>query len=100
MKVLFVCNLGMTRSRTAADMFKDRFETRFRGVQLNNPVKDEDLVWADRILVMEDDQKNFILQKNPLVKKKISVLDIPDVYYYNQPELVSILKTRVEKMLK
>jgi predicted protein tyrosine phosphatase len=95
MKVLFVCNQGENRSKTAALIFKDRFETRAKGLY-NNLLKEEDLEWANLIVVMEDHQRKTISERFPksYLKKKIISLDIPDVYYYNQDSLIHVLNDK------
>ena len=55
--------------------------------------------WADRIMVMENMHKKLILKvmgDSPEILRKIEVLDIPDVYDRNSPELIELLKKRFE----
>jgi len=49
---------------------------------------------------MEDEQRSEIAKRFPDVymQKHILSLGIPDIYYYKQPELVSILKSKVNKL--
>jgi predicted protein tyrosine phosphatase len=96
MKILFICNLGRNRSRTAAELFKNFFETKARGIY-SNDVTENDIAWADTVVVMEPAQRKFIGDKFPALylQKKIICLDIPDTYYYNQPELVKILEQKI-----
>ena len=49
---------------------------------------------------MEDAQRTEIARRFPklYMKKKIISLDIPDVYNYNNPKLVSILKSRINEL--
>jgi predicted protein tyrosine phosphatase len=100
MKVLFICNQNKHRSKTAEEMFKGVFETRSKGI-FNNPFTKKDLEWADLIVVMEDFQRKTIADKYPdlYLKKKIVSLDIPDVYSYAQPELKSLLKTKMKTLV-
>lgn len=97
MKLLFVCNLGQNRSRTAAEIFSDDHETRYRGIYSNLVTKD-DLEWADVVYVMEEHQRKEIGNKYPkeYMKKRIMCLDISDVYNYNNPELIRILKSKIK----
>lgn len=100
MKVLFICNLGANRSRTAAFLFKDRFETRYKGLY-SNLMKEEDMEWADTVVVMEDFQRGEIGKRFPeqYMKKKIISFDIPDVYSYMQEELVKILEDKANSSI-
>ena len=53
--------------------------------------------WADMIIVMEDHQRTEISKRFPrqYIKKQILNLDIPDIYKYNQPELIEVLKENI-----
>ena len=97
MKVLFVCNQNKHRSKTAELLFKDRFETKSAGLYNENPLKEKELEWADIVLVMEDAQRTEISKRFPklYLKKKILSLDIPDMYYYNQESLKTILNDKI-----
>ena len=100
MKILFICTLGIQRSRTAADLFKDKHETRYKGVFGEYPPKEEDIEWADTVIVMEKRHEIELRKKFPKLKFKIINLDIQDMYYYNDPELRGILKIKIEDALK
>ncbi len=102
MNVLFVCNQGQNRSRTAAEFFKDRFNTKSVGIYSTNPVTEKQLEWADTIIVMEDHQRTEIGKRFPkqYLKKRILSLGISDVYYYNQPELIELLKTKIDTLFE
>ena len=60
------------------------------------------LEWADIIFVMEKRQRNIIQKKfKDIYKSKpIICLYITDDYEYLDPELVSVLKKKVESYLK
>ena len=100
MKILFICTLGIQRSRTAADLFKDKYETKYKGVFGSDPPKKEDIEWADAIIVMEKEHEIELKKQFSTLTKKIICLDIPDMYYYNDPELREILKRKVNDALK
>ncbi|MFH0869754.1 MAG: phosphotyrosine protein phosphatase [archaeon] len=101
MKILFVCNQNLNRSRTAEGLFRERFETRSAGLYNGRPVTEKELSWADTIIVMTDYQRREISKRFPKVylQKRILSLDIPDIYHYNQPELVVLLKEKVSMLL-
>lgn len=94
MKALFICNQNQHRSKTAEELFKNRFETRSAGLYNEHPVKQEDLEWADIIIVMEDFQRTELSKRFPelYLKKQIISLDIPDMYQYDQKELKDLLE--------
>ena len=101
MNILFVCNQNRNRSKTAAEIFKDKFNTKSAGLYADKPLSEDELSWADLVFVMEDFQRTEISKRFPesYLKKQIISLDIPDIYHYNQPELVEALKTKVNVLI-
>lgn len=101
MKVLFICNQNRNRSKTAKELFSGRFETKSAGLYNAKPVTRRQLSWADTVIVMEEMQRTEIAKRFPqlYMQKQIISLNIPDRYYYKQPELIEILKTKVTRLL-
>src|SRR3989344_3595946 len=102
MKVLFICNQNKHRSKTAEELFKHEFETKSAGLYNLRPVNVDQLLWADVIMVMEGAQRAEIARRFPetYFKKRIVSLEIPDVYSYQQSELVKLLKSQVRKAMR
>lgn len=100
MRILFICNQNLNRSKTAEDIFKDRFETKSAGLYNDNPVSEEQLSWADIVIVMEDIQRKELSERFPklYLKKQILSLNIPDTFFYGQPELITVLKSKVSEL--
>jgi len=100
MKVLFICNQNLNRSKTAENLFKDRFETKSAGLYNETPVTEKQLEWADNIVVMEDSQRSEIAKRFPkqYMQKRIVSIDIPDIFQFNQPKLITTLKSKVEAL--
>jgi len=100
MKVLFVCNQNLNRSKTAEEIFKGRFETKSAGLYNEKPVTTKNLSWADLIIVMENTQREEIAKRFPkqYMQKRILSLNIPDIYHYNEPELIEMLKLRMSEL--
>lgn len=100
MNILFICNQGQNRSRTAEFLFKDKYETKSAGL-FNNLLTEKQLEWADIVFVMEDFQRGEIGKRFPeeYMKKRIINLDVSDVYYFNQPELISLLKSKIDQAI-
>ena len=98
MKVLFVCNQGKHRSRTAEDLFKGRFETKSAGLFNEKPLTEKQLSWADLVVVMEDFQRGEIAKRFPVqyLEKRIISLNIPDCYQHNDKNLIEILKDKMK----
>jgi len=100
-KILFVCNQNKNRSKTAEKIFRNTFNTKSAGLYNDKPVTKSQLSWADIIIVMEDSQRKEIARRFPVqyIKKRLLSLDIPDIYGYNQPELITLLKQKVNSLL-
>lgn len=100
MKVLFICNQNLNRSKTAEEVFKDSFETKSAGLYNEKPVTAKHLSWADVVIVMEDIQREEIAKRFPkhYLQKRILSLNIPDIYNYNEPELIELLKRRMSEL--
>ncbi|MBS1508689.1 MAG: protein tyrosine phosphatase [Bacteroidetes bacterium] len=102
LKLLFVCTVNRMRSATAHRVYEgdSRFEVKSAGTDhsANTVLTEEILTWADRIVVMEKYHRNHIRKHFPDIykTKRIVCLYIPDEYDYMQPELIEILKVKVE----
>lgn len=103
-RLLFVCTVNRMRSATAHQIYTDdsRFEIKSAGTdsEANTVLSQELLDWADSIVVMEKHHRSKIRKLYPDIydSKKIVCLYIPDDYEYMQPELINILKYRVENV--
>jgi predicted protein tyrosine phosphatase len=77
-------------------------EVKSAGVSLGAtvPVTRDLIDWADKIFVMEHKHEKAILKIDPSAWRKIEVLNIPDRFYRNQPELKALLKKRMQQYLK
>lgn len=100
MKVLFICNQNENRSRTAEEIFKKEFETKSAGLYNERPLDEKQLSWADLVVVMEESQRSEIAKRFPkqYMQKRIVSLDIPDIYNYNNPKLVKILRYKINEL--
>lgn len=103
--ILVICGKNKRRSRTAEFIFKndDRFNIRSAGLspKSDRRVTENDVIWADVTLVMENEHRTRLkeLHKTKAVKK-IEVLYIPDEYEFMDDELVEILTTKVNQIVK
>src|SRR3989338_1914921 len=99
MKIRFICN--QNRSKTAEELFRDRFETKSAGLYNERPVTEKQLQWADAVVVMEKKQLHELSKRFPrmYMRKRILSLDIPDAYHYNQPELIELLEGKITENL-
>ncbi len=106
MNLLFVCSENRLRSPTAEVVFSECVGVQAISAGTNSdaetPVSGDLVEWADVILVMEKSHRKKISKKfKALLKdKKLVCLDIPDNYECMQPELVTLLKTKVPRYVR
>lgn len=99
--ILFVCGKNKWRSPTAERIYKNdnRIEVRSAGMsgKSKHPISNNDIEWADLILVMESGYKSRILGLfRNLSLPKIENLDIPDEYEYMDEELIGLIEKKAE----
>jgi predicted protein tyrosine phosphatase len=102
--ILVICGRNKRRSRTAEHIFKndDRFSIRSAGLspQSNRKISENDLNWADLVLVMEADQKAKIRKVyQHLDLPGIEVLNIADDYEFMDDELIDMLRVKMDQLL-
>ena len=99
MNLLFICNQNKNRSKTAEEIFQGKYTTKSAGLYVQKPVSAKEIGWADTVMVMEEGQRSEIGKRFPklYLQKRILSLDIPDVYSYNDPRLVKLLKSKMKK---
>lgn len=104
--ILFVCSANKDRSKTAEDYFSEKYYNfNFDSAGTNKKVCNQlgtnyldknQLDWADKIYLMENKHLKAIKEVfGNTHSKKISVLNIRDVYSYGSKELIEILKNKV-----
>lgn len=103
--LLFICSKNQWRSPTAETLYRqhEQYNARSAGTspKARKTVSAADINWADVIFVMEDKHKSRLkAQFNRLLAHKtLIVLDIPDEYQYNDPELIAELADKVPSYL-
>ena len=106
MNLLFVCTVNRMRSCTAETIYGNNpaYKVKSAGITPTAPnqVTAELLKWADRVFVMENMHRAFIAEKFAGIdlSGKIVVLDIPDFYYYMEPELIELLREKIDPWLE
>jgi predicted protein tyrosine phosphatase len=104
-KILFICGKNRRRSPSAEEIFSgiDGIEVSSAGtsVEAECQVSADLLEWADRVFVMQQSQRRYLNAHfaASLKDKKIVCLNIPDRYGYMQPELVTVLRSKVLPLL-
>jgi predicted protein tyrosine phosphatase len=105
MRVLFVCTQNLQRSPTAEALYGGRSDLEVRSAGITRdarvPLTAELLQWADAVYVMEEMHRQHIERAFPALArtKRIVCLDIPDRYYYMEPDLVALLEDRLQPEL-
>jgi len=104
-RILFLCSQNKLRSPTAEAIFCDTPGIEVDSAGLNKGaaiyLSDEQVEWADVILVMEETHRNKLNKnyKHLLARKRIAVLGIPDDYPYMDPELIELLEAKCFRYL-
>lgn len=99
-RILFLCSQNKLRSPTAEAIFADHPKIDVDSAGLNHdaevPLSEEQVEWADLIIVMEKVHRNRLNRKfkKALAGKRVAVLNIPDNYDYMDPDLIVLLKSR------
>ena len=99
-RILFLCSQNKLRSPTAESIFAGHPAIEVDSAGLNNdaevPLSEEQVRWADLIIVMEKAHRNRLNRKfnSALAGKRVAVLNIPDEYDFMDPSLIDLLKTR------
>ena len=102
--LLFLCSRNQWRSPTAEKIWQKEWSVRSAGLspKARKTVSINDIRWANVIFVMEKKHKQRLVAQfsRVLIGKEIVVLDIPDDYQYMDPDLIEILRCKVEPYLK
>jgi len=105
MRLLFLCSRNQWRSPTAEAVYQNdpRVEVRSAGVSsaARRRATEKLLLWADLVLVMEHEHKQQLREQFPDLfhDLRVEVLDIPDDYAFMDPELMALIRERVEPLL-
>ncbi len=106
MKILCICNQGENRSKTAAMLLRKsgRYEVRYDGFYKERYNEKErhwekfdpgNLEWAEKIIVFEEQHEDELKKLGQIYWGKSLNFDIPDIYQFNQAELVELLKEKI-----
>lgn len=99
MRILFVCNQGKHRSKTAQDLYKGSDSAGIYSEE--NPLTKQKILKADLIVTMEEHQRSYIAEHFPkeYLLKRIVCLEIEDVYQYNNEELKKLIYKKLERYI-
>ncbi len=108
-RILFVCSAGLLRSPTCAKVATEMgFNARSCGSHVKMalvPITATLIEWAQVIVFMNAEnswEAKSVFHQTEYIKAKLlrkSVIwDVPDIYNYNDPDLVADVKWRLEDM--
>ena len=106
-RVLTVCSAGLLRSATLQNFLIREYGYNVRNCGTDAsyaliPISQALVLWADEIVFVN--KENFNMVKGELeefgVLDRCIVLDIPDMYGFNDPTLVKICKEQYDEALK
>ena len=106
MNLLFVCSRNQWRSPTAEWLYANdpRCDVRSGGTskRARHTVSIRDIRWADKVVAMETKHKSRLKAtfRQELAYTQIHVLDIPDNYRYQDPELIELLQASIDPLLE
>ena len=106
MRILFVCTANKLRSPTAEDVFREwpGIEAISAGTdsEAPRPLSKELVASADMIFTMESHHRERIRKKYKQrpPDSRIIPLHIPDEYERGDPELIKLLKDKIEPRLR
>jgi predicted protein tyrosine phosphatase len=104
--ILFVCSRNRWRSPTAEKIYSRHNEIFVRSAGLstkgNRRVTEKDISWADLIIFMENWHKSKLKAqyRGTIDFPKMEVLNIPDDYRYMDDDLINLIKSQVDYLLK
>lgn len=96
--ILFICSKNIWRSPTAEFIAKTEYQLNAKSAGISakaqRKISNALLLWADIIFVMEEKHLEYLQEHfgEVIAQKYIRVLDIPDVYKYMDPELITLLR--------
>lgn len=102
-KVLTVCSAGLLRSATLQNFLIRKYGYNVRNCGTVEsyaliPISEALVSWADEIVFVNEE--NFNMVKHDLevmhALNKCYVLDIPDIYSFNDPDLIAICEKQYE----
>ena len=106
-KVLCVCSAGLLRSATLQNTLIREYGYNVRNCGTEEsyaliPISEALVLWADEIVFVSKSNYRSIqldLEELNMPKEKIFILNIPDIYNFNDPKLVEICKQQYKEIV-
>ena len=105
LRVLFVCEGNLHRSPTAQRLYARTPGISSRSAGLSSLARvqltDELIEWADLVIVMDRRLVKTVQRRfgESLGDREVIDLNVPDDYQFLQPELLALLRERLEPLL-
>lgn len=96
-RVLCVCSAGLLRSPTLAQYLNQEFGYNTRACGTSEeyaliPISEALVHWADQVVFVNKENYNEVKDVPILKTVDVVVLDLPDMYERNDPELLEAIK--------
>lgn len=105
-KVLTVCSAGLLRSATLQNFLIKAYGYNVRNCGSDSsyaliPISEALVKWADEIVFVNEENYDMVKQELEElgVISKCYVLDIPDMYYFNEPKLIDICSKQYSEIV-
>src|SRR5262245_57414572 len=104
-RILFICEGNLHRSPSAQRLYSNTPGIKARSAGLSPLARvqatDELIDWADVVIVMERRLVRLLRRRfgEALGDREVIDLDVPDDYQFMQPELLAVLRDRLEPVL-
>ncbi len=101
MNILFICDQNVNRSKTAEFIYSGKLDLNVRSAGIYesalHTVNTDDIKWAHTIVVFEQRQMNLLKRSfsDLLKSKEIINLEIEDLYFYMDEELIYLIKKKM-----
>jgi predicted protein tyrosine phosphatase len=106
-KVLTICSAGLLRSATLQNLLIKEYGYNVRNCGTVEsyaliPISEALVTWADEIVFVNKENYDFVKSEIEQLGylNKCIILDIPDSYSFNDPELINICREQYEKINK
>jgi predicted protein tyrosine phosphatase len=99
-KVLAICSAGLLRSPTVANVLHKEYGYNTRACGISDyaliPLSEALILWADEVVVVHYDVVKYYMtaEVSEAIGNKLTVLNIPDSYEWNQEDLVKEIKNQ------
>jgi predicted protein tyrosine phosphatase len=104
--ILVIGKLGVNRSQMTCEILNEKgFVADFCGtsdsiIPWDRELIEERLAWAEILILMDNDQLEWLKQYHPnaITEKDIHVLGVEDTYDILDPQLVSVLNNKINRI--